>query len=247
MDPLTANLITAVVPAALVAGAVIATVAMGRRRPEGGALTRTESWVTSIIGGGAMLTAVLCLLGAWGNASWIFGVEPFSVDGMRYSGVTSPEVLGGVGHVAASGYESVWAEVIGLPAGARWLFYAELVLPLLSTFAIAVVVAWLAFTVVRERPFARALPIGIGVAAVAIMVGGLGSQFAGALARSAVIDYLGVDQLVKDSGPGPATESFSYFSVEVDLAPIGWALGLLLVAAAFQIGARLQRETDLLV
>ena len=37
------------------------------------------------------------------------------------------------------------------------------------------------------------------------------------------------------------------FMLNLDAAPVGWAFGLALVAGAFQIGTRLQRETDLLV
>jgi len=74
-----------------------------------------------------------------------------------------------------------------------------------------------------------------------------GSQLAGALARSSVIEYLGEKQLVGDNPTAPAYDVLSYFWLQLDLAPVGWAFGLALVAAAFQIGARLQREAELLV
>ena len=35
--------------------------------------------------------------------------------------------------------------------------------------------------------------------------------------------------------------------MNLDLAPIGWAFGLALVAAAFQIGTRMQKDTEALV
>ena len=246
MDPVPANLLVAI-PAVLVVVTVTIILVVRGRRSASGALTRAESTVISFVGAGAMLSALGCLIGLWSNASWIFTAEPFRVTGLHYTGATTPELLVGVDHIAASGYESIWMEVIGLPAGSRWLFYAEVTLPLVTALAISTAVAWLSFTLVRARPFARAFPIGIGVAAIAVMVGGLGSQFAGALARSSVIEYLGEAQLVGDNSTAPAYDVVSYFWLQLDLAPVGWAFGLALVAAAFQIGTRLQRETDLLV
>ena len=247
MDPLSANLLTIAVPVVAVVGAASLFMVRRKRAGASGGLNRAESWIASLIGAGAMMNALLCALALWGNASWMFTVEPFRVDGLHYSGVTTPESLEGVDHVAAAGYQSVWIDVMGLPDGTRWLFYIEEGLPLAASLTISIVVAWLSFTVVRERPFARAFPIAIGVASIAVMIGGLGSQFAGALARSSVIEYLGADRLVKDNSTAPATESFATFWVSLDLSPVGWAFGLLLVAAAFQIGVRMQKDTDALV
>lgn len=247
VDPQTANLISIAVPLGLVLISVVVIVSRRGRRPATGVLTNGESRVISVIGAVAMLNALGCILGFFTNASWLFAAEPFHVTGMHYSGATTPELLEGIDHVAASGYEAMWIDVVGLPSAARWLFYAETVLPLIGAVSVSAVVAWLSFTLVRERPFARAFPIGIGVTAVAIMVGGLGSQFVGALARSAVVEYLGEARLVGDNSTAPAYDTLSYFWLALDLAPVGWAFGLTLVAAAFQIGTRLQRETDLLV
>ncbi|QIG38764.1 hypothetical protein G5T42_04060 [Microbacterium sp. 4R-513] len=247
MDPLTANLVI-LVPAAAITAA-FAFVILWRRGDGGGTtgLSRAESWVVSIIGGLAILNALSCAIGLFSNAAWIFDVEPFRVSGLKYSGATAPERLAGVDHVAASGYESAWAEVMGLPDASRWLFYLEIALPLISVLAVSVVVAWLSFTLVRDRPFVRAFPIGIGITAIAVMVGGLGSQLAAAMARSSVVEYLGADALVADDTTTPATESFAWFSLQLDLAPVGAALALMLVAAAFQIGTRMQRDTEALV
>lgn len=247
MDPLTANLVTVAVPVALVIVTVAVVLFRRGRSASRGELSRVESVIVSLVGAGAMLNGLGCLLGLWSNASLMFTVEPFRVDGAHYAGLTTPPLLEGVDHIAASGYQSIWIEVMGLPAGARALFYAETALPLIASLAISVVVAWLSFTLVRERPFARAFPIGVGVAAVAVMVGGIGSQFLGAIARSSVIDYLGADALIGDDSTAPAYDVLSYFWLELDLAPIGWAFGLALVAAAFQIGVRMQRDTEALV
>lgn len=247
MDPLTANLITTAIAIGLVVLAVTIVLFRRHRGSATGALTVAESVTVSIVGGGAILVSLGSILGLYTNAVWLFDVEPFHVTGLHFAGVTTPALLEGVDHVAASGYEGMWIDVMRLPSDVRWLFYAETVLPLVVTLAISIVVAWLSFTLGRERPFARAFPVGIGIAAIAVMVGGLGAQFAGAIARSGVIDYLGASQLIGDDTSAPAYDVLSYFWLKVDLAPVGWAFGLILVAAAFQIGTRLQREADLLV
>lgn len=45
----------------------------------------------------------------------------------------------------------------------------------------------------------------------------------------------------------PSYEGLMGWMLNLDLAPVGWALGLALVAAAFELGHRLQRDTEGLV
>jgi hypothetical protein len=230
----------------VIVAVIVATLASRRRGPAG-RLTRFESYATSFVGAGAMIAALLSALSLVSNAVVTFTYDPSIVTDMPYdSGELSPPVLDGSDTVTASGFSSAWIEVAGLPVASRWLFYIELALPALATFAICAAVWWLALALLRERPFTRALPNLLGLAAISIMVGGMGSQLAGAFARTSVVEYLGAEQLTGHDG-GAAPGGFSYLSLNLDASPIGWALSLALVAAAFQIGARLQRETDLLV
>lgn len=247
MDPLTANLVTIGVAVALL-GVALAVVLVRRRRPRTAAfLTPLESIVISVIGGFAMVNGALCLLRLYSDSVVILQYPSVRVDGFRYLGVTTPELLEGVAHVTESGYQSIWMNLVGLPMETRWLVYLESVLPSIGALAVSVVIAWLSFTLVRERPFARAYPIGLGVAAVAIVVGSMGTQFAGALARSSVIEFLGEEQLTADASNGPPSDVLSFFHLELDLASVGWAFGLLMVAVAFQIGTRMQKDTEALV
>ncbi len=211
-------------------------------RPPVGGLSRVESYATSLIGAGGMLVALLSAVGLVGAAFRSFGDDPFLVNGMPFGG-GSPAALEGVEPVVASGFESVWIEVAGLPAASRWLFFLEAALPSLAAATIGVAVAGLAIALIRDRPFARSLPNVIGVAAVAVLVAGLGSQAAGAFARATVVDFLGVREVTEAGADG----SLAYFSLALDLAPVGWAFALALIAAAFQIGYRLQRDTEALV
>ena len=228
----------------VITGVIVATMASRRRGPVG-RLTRFESYATSLVGAGAMIAALFSVLSLVSNAAITF-TTPFVVRDMPYSGESAPPVLDGNPAVVDSGFSSAWIEVSGLPTSSQWLFYLEAVLPALATLAICVAVAWLAFALIRERPFGRVLPNLIGVAAVAVMIGGIGSQLAGAFARSSVVEYLGAEKLTGHDGV-TAPGGFVYFTLNLDASPIGWALSLALIAAAFQIGTRLQRETELLV
>ena len=240
MNPLSANLVSVALPATLVIIAVVIVLAR-RGKPAGDGLSRAESIVVSLVGVGAMLSAAGCLVLLGTNAVMIFSSEPFQVQGLSYAGTETPDVFTGNENVLFSGYASIWALVRGLPVGPRWLFYAELALPVLTALVISVAVAWLALSLRRGRPFARDFPVGICIAALAVMVGGIGSQFAGALARSSVVDYLGGTELT-GGDTSPHENVLDGFVLQLELAPVGWALGLVLVAAAFQIGARLQHE-----
>lgn len=238
-------LITVILPIAMGTALVLVIVAR-RRPPRGGNLTPLESWIVSLVGAGGMLTAALGTLSLVTNAAVIFGSEPSVVNDIGYYG--SPiERLDGVEHLVNSGYQTAWVEVSGLPLGARWLLYIETALPALTSIAIGIAVAWLSIMLLRGRPFTRALPHVIGAAAVAVVIGGVGGQVAGAFGRTATVEYLGAREVTGgDDGSGPYP-GLSLFTMNLDFAPIGWALGLALVAAAFQIGVRMQKDTEALV
>lgn len=226
--------------------AVVVTVLAVRGSRRTGTLTRFESWIVSFIGAGAMLTALLGVVGVVGGSVRAFTEDPLWIDRMPYSG--SPiERLTDVPAISDSGYESAWLRVASVPVGARSLLALQMVLPSLAAVAIGVAVAWLAIMVIRERPFVRALPHAIGVAAIAVMIAGIGAQVAGAFGRAMVVEYLGPSEVTAGADMSGSYDGLTFMALNLDLAPIGWAFGLALVAAAFQIGTRLQRETDLLV
>ena len=230
----------------ILASAIIVVLVVRGRAPASRSLTRLESWIVSLVGASAMMAVVLASIRVVVAATRSFGDDPLWISDMPYTG--SPiEALEGADEIVGSGYETAWIEVAGIPTDARWLFFAAEALPALATLAIAVAVTVLAFTLLRERPFVRALPHAIGVAAIAVMVGGIGEQVAGAFARGVVVDFLGSPEVTAgDEGAGPYP-GFVAFALNLNLSPVAWAFGLALVAAAFQIGTRMQKDTEALV
>lgn len=231
----------------LVATIVVVVMVRSRRGDRAKALSRVEEWVVALVGTGAMLTVVGSAVFLVLAAMQVFSADPTRVGGFPLANARVPEFTEKSGAIVDAGYESAWLEVAGLPAGTHWLLYLEIALPLVAALSIGVAVAWLAIALLRGRPFVRSLPNVVGVAAIAVLVGGLGSQVFASAARASVVSFLGEREITAgDMGDGPY-EGLMGWSLMLDLAPIGWALGLALVAAAFQIGTRLQRESDLLV
>jgi hypothetical protein len=211
-------------------------------------LSRAERSVVAIVGGGALLAVPLSVFSLVASAVR-FGTEPvLRVEGLPLGVATEPRFLEDVPAVRSAAYESAWIEVAGLPAGPRWMLWAEAALPMVPALILGIGIAWLALALLRGAPFARALPIALGVAAIVIVGAGLGTQVAGAIARGEVVAFLGPAETITahDDGSGPM-EGFLAFGLSLDLSPIGWGLGIALVSAAFAIGSRLQRDTKGLV
>ena len=73
-------------------------------------------------------------------------------------------------------------------------------------------------------------------------------QAAAAIARAEVVDFLGNRDITAGGTPdNPSYEGFVGFGLNLDLAPLAWGMALIVVAGAFELGQRLQRDTEGLV
>ncbi|MBW9111827.1 hypothetical protein JNB63_18615 [Microbacterium trichothecenolyticum] len=190
-----------------------------------------------IIATGAVSVAVAALVAGVRAAFEVFGTDPTVAMPVTGGDV---EALDGVTDITAAVYTSADVTFASLPTAVSWLLLLEVALPALATIGVCAVAWWLGVSLIRGRPFRASMPAAIGVVACLVIAGGLFGQFAGAWGRAMLVEHLAAtDEAV--------TDVFWIFLLPLDLTPIGWGFALALVAGAFQIGSRLQRDTEGLV
>jgi hypothetical protein len=148
--------------------------------------------------------------------------EPVVTDGIDSSSIVSAD------------YRSVTLVVTELPDAAVAALIAAAVLTSLLTIGTCVAVGWLCVRVFIGRPFVRSATLGISVVAILVLLAGLGTPMLRGIANTEAVEHAGF-------------EGLALLLYEVDFAPLGAAFALIVVAAAFEIGQRLQRETQGLV
>lgn len=200
-------------------------------------VSRGEGFALGLIATGAISVAAAALVTVVRAAFAVFASEPtlrMPVTGGEVPGLSS------VPDITAASYASADVTFTSLPAGVSWMLLLEQVLPALATIGVCIVAWWLGVSLMRARPFRPAMSSAIGAAACLVLAGGVFGQLFGAIGRAMLVDDLAADS-------PEVTDVFWTLLVELDLAPVGWGFALALVAASFAIGARLQRETELLV
>lgn len=138
--------------------------------------------------------------------------------------------------VTAASFDSVSVTASGLSTSPRMLLAIADALGTLGMICLCLVVAWLCVCLFAGRPFTKTATWGIGGAAIAVMGGGLGSQAVRANAHFEVAYELHLEAV-----------GLSSFAMSIDLAPLGWGLALAVIASAFEIGQRMQHDTERLV
>lgn len=210
--------------------------------------TPTERVVLRIIAGGALLVAALALVGAVFGTVSLATDERVAVPGMLIGNAETPEFTEKSGAIVEARYESVGIEVTGLSGEARAWLVTEHLSAALLTVGLGLVVAWVATRLAAGRPFVRSATIALGVAAILVTASGLLEQAAAAIARAEVVDFLGSRDITAGGTPdNPSYEGFVGFGLNLDLAPLAWGMALIVVAGAFELGQRLQRDTEGLV
>lgn len=200
-------------------------------------VTRAEGFTLGLIATGAVSVAIAALVSVIQRAVSLFGDDvtvPMPVKGGDVS------ALDGVSGVASTSYTSAVVTLTSLPTPARWLLLFEGALPALATVGVCAVAWWLGVSLIRARPFRRSMAWIVGIAACLVIAGGLFGQLLGAIGRAVVVEDLAA------STPD-TTDIFWTLLLDLDLAPLGWGFALALVAGAFEIGTRLQRDTEGLV
>lgn len=196
-----------------------------------------------IVGVGAALVALTHTVSMVISAQRIFGHDPLAVEGIPFSDDSVPEFTEHLPAITEARYEAVTAVVEGVPSAARWLLWGAEATGSLAAIGVCLALIWLCVRVARQRPFGRSATVALLITAALVMVGGVLPQMLATMGRAEVVDHLGVAEMLAEQGRGMVMS----FSLELSLAPIGIGLALGVVAAAFEIGERLQRDTQGLV
>jgi hypothetical protein len=159
-----------------------------------------------------------------------------TVSGMTIDDIAADGVAAASDVVTSAQYEGLTITVESLPVEARGYLMAAAAVSSLLAIGICVVVAWLCVRVFVGRPFVRSATWGIGAVSMLVILAGLGTPLFTGIAHAEIVEHLGLE----DAGLPP-------FMLNVDLAPLGWGLALAVVAGAFELGQRMQRDSEGLV
>jgi hypothetical protein len=196
----------------------------------------------------ALVVAVGATVGGVMSVVQALRDDPLTLSGFPLVNARTPEFTERVGQVTEAWYESAALTVTDLPTSARWPFAAQSAVTALAVVGVSLALLWLTLRVLRGRPFGRSMTAALVASAVLIIVGGTASQLLGAVGNAAVVDHLGPAATGgADTARPEGYEGLVAFALDLSLAPLGVGLALAVVALAFQIGARLQRDTEGLV
>lgn len=196
----------------------------------------SEAVALGLVATGAVSIGIASVVGAIGAGIEIFG-SPVAVS-LPVEGVQMTSLADASG-VAAAEYTQSLVSFETLDAGTRWLLLAEAALPALATVAVCAALWWLGLSLIRQRAFRKSMVPVLATAAFTLIVSAMIAPLFGAIARAQVVERL--------TAAGADTSGFWMFQYQLDPAPIGWGIALALVATAFEVGQRLQRETEGLV
>ncbi|WP_243229616.1 hypothetical protein [Microbacterium sp. CIAB417] len=199
--------------------------------------SRGDGFALGLIATGSISIAVAAAVSIVMNAIDRFGAEPVVRMPLHDAPASAYVDVAGI---ADAEYSSVLLTLDEASQGVRWLLFLEGALPALATIGVCLVAWWLGISLIRARPFHRSMTWAIGAAAILVMLGGMLGQVFGAFGRAVLVDELAA------STP-EVLDTLWTFLAELDLAPLGWGLALALIAGAFDIGRRMQRETEGLV
>ncbi|MCS3843009.1 hypothetical protein [Microbacterium sp. AK031] len=196
----------------------------------------SEAVALGLVATGAVSIGIASVFGAVGAGIEVFGSPvPVSlpVDGAEMT------PLAGADGVTAAEYTQSLVSFETLDAGTRWLLLAEVALPVLATVIVCAALWWLGLSLIRQRAFRRSMVPVLATAAFTLVVTAMIAPLFGAFARAQVVEQL--------AASGADIAGFWMFLYQLDPTPIGWGIALALVATAFEVGQRLQRETEGLV
>lgn len=146
-----------------------------------------------------------------------------------------PTDLGGDATIVSGSFTDAALTVSGLSTFARVMLSIGAGVGLIASLAVAVAVAYFCWSLLRARPFRRSLTIATLVAGTAMSIGGLLSQ---------ALTGFGMMQAALDIDPAVTVFDVGFW---FDPAPLIGGFAIMALGIAFQLGERLQRDTEGLV
>lgn len=195
-----------------------------------------ERSILGVIAGAAAAIGIVDLVFLVQRVIGLASDKSITVTEMPLRDAPTPAFTDAIGSITAASYDTVTMTIDALPASVRGWMIGASVLGTLLAIGICAVLVWLCVRVFVGRPFVSSATWGIGIVALLVIAGGLGASLSTGIAHAEIADVLGL-----------AGTSLPDFTISLDLAPLGWGLALAVVAGAFEIGQRLQRDTDGLV
>lgn len=195
---------------------------------------------------GALIVGLVNIVALIVRAVQLLTADDVTVPGLEIANSRSPEFADGIAAITSISYDTATLAINGLPTGIRVLMVSQETVGSTLGIGLSVIVFVLGRRLLKKRPFARSATWSALAASVLVMATGMFSPLLQGIAHAEVVQFLGESVLAhRDSGIGE--EGLVLFGVLIDLSPIAWGLALGVVAATFEFGERLQRETDGLV
>ncbi|KDA06929.1 hypothetical protein DC31_07780 [Microbacterium sp. CH12i] len=192
-----------------------------------------EKAILGFIAGAAAAIAIVDLVALVVRVSTIATSEEVTVYGIPLMDFSADRVAAASPQVSSAYFESLTLTASGLGGSVRGLLITAAILSALVAIGVCAVVAWLCLRVFIGRPFVRSATWGIGIASILVVAGGLGGLLFNTIANAEIAETLGLS----DAG-------LPVFLAVLDFTPLGWGLALAVVAGAFEIGQRMQRDTE---
>jgi hypothetical protein len=205
------------------------------RPPSRSGLDRSDRFVLTLFAALAALVGIVSLVGA---VPGIAGLFSDTVTVAVSSDMAVPtDAASGSASIVSGTFDRAVLVVSGIDLGARIALAGSAVATTLTTAAVAASVVALCVAILKGRPFVRSVTWLLATASITLIAGSI---------IGAGLDTIAMFFIAAALNPEPIDSVFPLAS-EYDFAPLLIGLVLGVVATAFQLGQKMQRDTDGLV
>jgi len=176
---------------------------------------------------------------AWGTISIVAMLASGNRElTLAASGDLPAAASAGTATLVDGGYESAWVSVTDLAPVTSGLLTAGTIIGVVTQVLVAATFVYLAFRLLRRRPFMKSLTWAFITSGAALLLGSLIAQG---------LTGFGSWLVATELGSTPDAGDFWPMAISVDLGPIGFGFALMLVGSAFEYAQKLSRDVEGLV